>query len=239
MTRIWDDYLTAQDQEVLAHSGYGRRSGFGMRPALFIIDVQYNFVGDEPAPILEAIKTYRTACGENGWVAARHIQRLMEICRARQLPIFYTVAAKRSDDLDYGVTKGKNYRADEPTTRIDTHATEVLDMIKPGPKDFQVVKTAASALFGTGVMSQLNLMDVDTVIITGTTTSGCVRATAVDAAAYNFNVVVPEEAVFDRFEASHAMSLFDLNAKYADVIPVDETATYLESCQANARLAGH
>jgi len=76
-------------------------------------------------------------------------------------------------------------------------------------------------------MSHLNFFDVDTLILTGCTTSGCLRATAVDAYSYNFKVVVPEETAFDRFEASHAINLFDLNCKYADVIPTDEVAAYL------------
>ena len=76
-------------------------------------------------------------------------------------------------------------------------------------------------------MSQLNFLDVDTLIMTGCTSSGCLRATSVDAYSYNFKVIIPEETAFDRFEASHAMSMFDLNCKYADVIPTDEVAEYL------------
>jgi nicotinamidase-related amidase len=77
-------------------------------------------------------------------------------------------------------------------------------------------------------MSHLNFLDIDTLIVTGCTTSGCVRATAVDAFAYNFKVAIPEEATFDRFQSSHALNLFDLNCKYADVIPTEEVARYLE-----------
>jgi isochorismate hydrolase len=77
-------------------------------------------------------------------------------------------------------------------------------------------------------MSHLNFLDIDTLIVTGCTTSGCVRATSVDAFSYNFKVVIPEETTFDRFQSSHAMNLFDLNCKYADVIPTDEVAQYLD-----------
>src|SRR4051794_28268819 len=77
--RIWDDYLTERDRQVFETAGYGRRGGFGTRPALFIIDVQYNFCGDEPEPILEAVKKYRTACGEEAWQAVPHIERLVKI----------------------------------------------------------------------------------------------------------------------------------------------------------------
>jgi maleamate amidohydrolase len=76
-------------------------------------------------------------------------------------------------------------------------------------------------------MSQLNFLDVDTLILVGCTSSGCLRATAVDAYSFNFKVVIPEEAAFDRFQASHAINMFDLNCKYADVIPSAEVAQYL------------
>jgi nicotinamidase-related amidase len=86
-------------------------------------------------------------------------------------------------------------------------------------------------------MSHLNYFDVDTLILTGCTTSGCLRATAVDAYSFNFKVVVPEECAFDRFEASHAINLFDLNCKYVDVIPTDEVRTYLAGLPVRAPIA--
>jgi nicotinamidase-related amidase len=88
-------------------------------------------------------------------------------------------------------------------------------------------KRKPSAFFGTLFMSHLNFLDVDTLIMTGCTTSGCLRATTVDAYSYNFKVVIPEETAFDRFECSHAVNLFDLNCKYADVAPASEVEAYL------------
>ncbi len=90
-------------------------------------------------------------------------------------------------------------------------------------------KRKPSAFFGTLFMSHLNFFDIDTLILTGCTTSGCLRATAVDAYSYNFKTIIPEEASFDRFQASHAINLFDLNCKYADVIPTQEVAAYLQA----------
>ncbi len=226
--RIWDDYLTERDRQVFAAAGYGRRMGFGTRPALFIIDVQYNFCGDEPQPIVEAVKKYRTACGEEAWQAVPHIERLMNVCREKNLPIFYTVSERRPDMLDSGVQVGKSHRGAEKTSQEGTHATQTVEPLRPRPEDFLIGKRKPSAFFGTPFMSHLNFLDVDTLIVTGCTTSGCVRATAVDAFAYNFKVVIPEETTFDRFQSSHAMNLFDLNCKYADVIPTAEVARYLE-----------
>src|SRR5690606_21659356 len=109
--------LTSQDQEVYKAAGYGKRMGFGSRPALFIIDVQYNFLGDEPMPITEAVKKYRTACGQAGWDAAKRIAQLMHIARQRNIPIFYTTSAKRPDLMDAGVQVGKSSRGRELTNQ--------------------------------------------------------------------------------------------------------------------------
>ena len=95
---------------MLAKAGYGKRGGFGTRPALFIIDVQYNFCGDKPEDILEGLKQYRTHCGREAWEAVRHIEPLLHIAREKNLPVFYTESARRADLLDSGVQVGKNHR---------------------------------------------------------------------------------------------------------------------------------
>jgi len=225
--RIWDDFLTARDQQVLAQAGYGKRGGFGKRPALFIIDVQYNFCGDAPQDILEGLKQYRTHCGREAWDAVAHIVPLLELARAQDIPVFYTESARRADLLDSGVQVGKNHRGGEKTVLANTHATQTVAPLAPRAQDIRITKQKPSCFFGTIFMSHLNFLDIDTLILVGCTSSGCLRATAVDAYSYNFKVIIPEEAAFDRFQASHAMSLFDLNCKYADVIPTAEVQAYL------------
>jgi len=227
--RIWDDFLTERDREVYARSGYGKRGGFGKRPALFIIDVQYNFCGETPEDILEGLKTYRTHCGKEAWEAVEHIVPLLHLAREKNIPIFYTESARRPDMVDSGVQVGKNHRGGEKTVLEGTRATQTLEVLAPRPQDILIAKRKPSSFFGTIFMSQLNFFDVDTLILTGCTTSGCLRATAVDAYSFNFKVVVPEETAFDRFQASHAMSLFDLNCKYADVIPTADVTAYLDA----------
>lgn len=239
MTRIWDKFLTEQDKAVYAKAGYGKRGGFGTRPALFIIDVQYNFCGDEPGqPILEGIDQYRTYCGEAGWKAVPHIERLMLLAREKNIPIFYTQSERRPDLIDSGVQVGKNHRGGEKTVLAGTHATQTVAPLAPRPEDMLIGKRKPSAFFGTLFMSHLNFLDVDTLIMTGCTSSGCLRASSVDAYSYNFRVVIPEETAFDRFEASHAINLFDLNCKYADVIPTDDVAAYLQGLEPRAKAGG-
>ena len=236
--RIWDKFLTEHDKKALELSGYGKRGGFGTRPALFIIDVQYNFVGDEPGQSLEdGLAQYRTYCGAAGWKAVPHIERLMTIAREKNLPIFYTQSERRPDMLDSGVQIGKSHRGQEKTSIEGTHDTQTVAPIAPRPQDILIGKRMPSAFFGTPFMSHLNFLDVDTLIVTGCTTSGCLRATTVDAYSYNFKVVIPEETAFDRFEASHAVNLFDLNCKYADVIPTDEVAAYLKGLPVREAIA--
>lgn len=231
-TRVWDKFLTEADKLTYQRAGYGKRGGFGKRPALFIIDVQYNFVGDRPGLTLEeGLDTYRTYCGEAGWKAVPHIERLMHLAREKRIPIFYTQSERRPDMLDSGVQIGKNHRGTERTYQEGTHPTQTVAPLAPRPEDILIGKRKPSAFFGTLFMSHLNFLDVDTLILTGCTTSGCLRATAVDAYSYNFKVTIPEETAFDRFEASHAINLFDLNCKYADVIGVSEIEAYLSGLE--------
>ncbi len=225
--RIWDKFLTERDRKVFDSAGYGKRGGFGTRPALFIIDVQYNFCGDEQQDIFEGLKQYRTHCGPEAWDAVARIEPLLLLAREKNIPIFYTESARRPDMIDSGVQVGKSHRGKEKTSTEGTHATQTVAPLAPRPQDIRIGKRKPSCFFGTIFMSHLNFFDVDTLILVGCTTSGCLRATAVDAYSFNFKVVIPEEASFDRFESSHAINLFDLNAKYADVIPTDEVASYL------------
>jgi nicotinamidase-related amidase len=150
--------------------------------------------------------------------------------------VFYTESARRPDMIDSGVQVGKSHRGTEKTVIEGTHATQTVEPLSPRPQDILIGKRKPSCFFGTIFMSHLNFFDVDTLILTGCTTSGCLRATAVDAYSYNFQVVVPEETAFDRFQASHAINLFDLNCKYADVIPTQEVKAYLNALPVRAEL---
>ncbi|MFQ5902249.1 MAG: isochorismatase family protein, partial [Candidatus Binatia bacterium] len=226
---IWDDILTERDKEVFAKSGYGKRAGFGQRPAVLVIDMNYNFVGDRPEPVLQSVERFRNSCGEEGWEGVYRIRDLLEGAREKHLPTFYTTAQEKRSPLAVGRWQGKNRRSGEDFSEGWSKGNEIVEEIAPQEGDIVVCKQKPSAFFGTALMSMLNEVHADSVLVTGCTTSGCVRASVIDAFSYNLRVSVVEECVFDRGQASHKINLFDMNAKYADVIPLSEALEYIRS----------
>ena len=103
----WGDFLTERDKEVFANSGYGKRAGFGQRPAVLVIDMNYNFVGDRPEPILKSIERFRNSCGEEGWDSVYRIRELLGGARKKHFPIFYTTAQEKKSPLIVGRWQGK------------------------------------------------------------------------------------------------------------------------------------
>jgi nicotinamidase-related amidase len=225
---IWNAFLTEQDKAVFAAAGYGSRQGFGKRPALLIIDVNWAFCGEKSEPILESIKKWRNSCGEDAWVALPFIQSLRDKAHEKGIPVLYTTGVRREDNWDSGSWTWKNRRNGEQTaaaavTNLDGNT--IVDMIAPGPRDLVCYKQKPSGFFGTNLASYLTLLGCDSLIVTGTTTSGCVRATVLDAFSLNYRITLAEEGCFDRSQASHAINLCDMHAKYADVV---KTAEVLE-----------
>ena len=226
---IWNQFLTERDKQIFSNAGYGARQGFGKRPAILIIDVNYNFCGDKPEPILESVKRWRNSCGEEAWEGIKAIRRLLLAARAKNLPVIYTTGVRRPDGWDAGSWSWKNTRAGE---RVKTPVTNlpgdtIVPEIGPEARDIVITKHKPSAFHGTPLASFLNLFDADSLIVCGTTTSGCVRASVVDAFSDNYRVTVVEEGCFDRAQASHALSLCDMHAKYADVVKLDEVVGFI------------
>lgn len=232
--RVWDKFLTERDKRVFEKSGFGALAGFGRRPALLVIDVNYGFCDEKPLPIEESIKRWHTSCGEEAWDAIGHIRKLIDKCREKGVPVIYTTGTRREDGWDTGSWKWKNSRSTEV---VEVHETEhdrseIVAEIAPGPRDIVVLKRKPSGFFGTDLVSFLNLLQCDSILVTGTTTSGCVRATVIDAFSYNFRVTIAEEGCFDRSQASHAVNLCDMHAKYADVVTTGEILRYLDELPA-------
>jgi nicotinamidase-related amidase len=219
MARVWDKFLTAQDRAVFEASGYGVNIGFGERPALLIVDMSYGFTGDKPEPLLQSIRTWHNSCGEAAWCTIPVIRRLTDAFRDRRLPVIYTTGSFREDNWDSGSALWKNALTSAMArTRPNLDPNRIVEEIAPQPQDIVVLKQKPSGFLGTNLLNYLVLLRCDSIILAGTTTSGCVRATAVDAYSYNFRVTVAEDACSDRFEFSHAASLYDMHVKYADVI---------------------
>ncbi len=231
----WDDVILEIDKEVYRQAGYGKKQGFGKRPAILIIDILYNFVGDKPEPILKSIEKYHNSCGEWGWIAIKSVKKLIEAGRKKSIPIIYTKGERRKDLFDAGRWKGKIERAKlEEATDIEGHiGNDIVKDIEPKPEDIVIIKKKPSAFFGTPLISYLIDLGVDSLIICGTTTSGCVKATVIDAFSYNYVVSVVEECVFDRGIVPHKVNLFDINAKYGDVVPLEATLNYINRLPKN------
>jgi len=222
--RPWEGIIPENELEIYRNAGWGNPTGIGRRPALLIIDVQYRSMGHEPIPIEEAIKAMPTSCGEHGWRTIPHIARLLGAFREMGAPVLYPyVAPKRSYDRGQFEAKVPGVMDVVPS------AYAFVKEVSPRDKDIQIPKFQASAFHGTALSSYLVGLGVDTVIVTGCTTSGCVRATVVDACALNYKVVVPQDAVYDRSQVSHAVNLFDMASKYADVMPTDDLIRLLRA----------
>lgn len=224
MTRPWDGIISEEEQRAYNAAGFGRATGIGKRPALLIIDVQYRTVGTTPKPFWEAIEEFPTSCGEVAWQAVGNISRLLKVFRERQWPVLYPHVAPK-EAFDYGRLSDKV----PAIMNVASKGYEFVAEIAPSEKDILLPKKHPSAFFGTPLASYLINLGADSLVVTGCSTSGCVRSSVVDAFAYNFRVLVPEDAVYDRSATSHAVNLFDMASKYADVMPTGEALATLRA----------
>ncbi len=232
---VWDAYLSERDRRIFGSAGYGRRAGFGKRPVVLVIDVNYNFVGDRPEPIEESVKRWRNSCGLEGWAAVSAIARLLDAARSAHIPVIYSTGVDlRSDGWDAGRWADKNTRNLEDVTVHLDNGNTIVPAIAPRPEDIVIRKYKPSVFFGSLLAGFLVDLGADSLICCGGTTSGCVRATVLDGFSLNYRMAVVEECTFDRGQASHAINLFDMQAKYADVVSLEETVAYL--CSRDAQL---
>ncbi len=204
------------DEEFFRQRGFGIKIGFGERPALIIIDMLKGFT-DPSMPLGASLDKEIEAQ-----------KPLLEVAHERGIPvIFSTVIYHEAEAKDAGLWGLK--MKGSLTLAAGSEAVKIDPRLAMQPQDVLLVKKYASCFFGTDLVPRLNNRRIDTLIITGCTTSGCVRATAVDAVQNGFRPMVVREAVGDRSAAAHEQSLFDLNAKYADVVSLDETLQYLKT----------
>jgi len=198
-----------------AAGGFGKGLDPGERPALLVIDFVRAYLVQD-SPLYAGVENARVAC-----------VKLLQAARAVRIPVIHTNVVYQPGGLDGGVffRKVPALACFERGARPDLAAfAEGLD---PEPGETVISKQYASAFFGTTLASTLTALAVDTVLLAGLSTSGCVRASAVDACQHGFIPLVVRDAVGDRHPAPHEANLFDLQAKYAEVVTLDQALAYL------------
>lgn len=224
--RVWDRFLTEQDAAHVEVAPALKKGG-GDRPAVLLVDLYRGAFGDEPEPLLDATRTWPGSCGLAGWQALPHIQRLLAEARELGIPVVHITGLEGMPGWRDANPRGGQATEDMATTARQRRRYDIVDELAPIEGEVALRKSAPSAFWGTPLVGLLTGLRVDTVVVAGESTSGCVRATVVDAKSNRFKVIVPEECVFDRHEAPHAINLFDMDQKYADVVPLDEAIDYL------------
>ena len=203
-----------QARDVYAKAGLGQGVTMGERPAVLVIDFSCGFtdpecaLGSDMTPEVEATK------------------RLLDVARAKGLPIVYTTIGFEPSLKDGGLWMQKVPALGD--LQMSGRWVDIDPRLAPRDDETVIVKKGASGFFGTNLASVLVSQKVDSVILCGATTSGCIRATAIDLLQYGWPTMVPRECVGDRAQAPHEANLFDIQAKYADVVSVDDAIAYLE-----------
>lgn len=215
----WKDVVSEETLEV--YKPYQRETYIGSRPAVLAIDL-YNLVFEGGSlPVHEVVKEFPTSCGVYAWGAVKPIQELLALARSNGIPIIYTTNETRKE------VDPTSVQATKRRSKIVEGAFKIREEFKPEPKDLIIYKERASAFFGTPLIAHLIHHEINSLIVCGETTSGCVRASVVDAYSHGFNTVVVEECCFDRSFLSHKINLFDLHHKYADVMHLEEVKRHL------------
>jgi len=227
--RGWDAYLSDRDKRLFPAAGYGGLVGFGERPVVLVVDVSYAFTGDVREPIFDSVRRWHNSAGEEAWDAVDNIALLLQAARSKHLPIIYTTGPLEPLPAGFGWGLGlaKCTRETEDLDRPE--ANQIIREIAPQPVDIVIQKPMPSAFFGTPLSSYLIDLKADSLIVCGVSTSGCVRASVNDGFSLNYRMLVAEECTFDRGQASHWLNLFDMHMKCADVLPMCEIVSYLET----------
>jgi maleamate amidohydrolase len=201
-------------REIYERATFGTPLELGERPAVLVIDLANGFtdpeqrLGADCTDVIEATK------------------RLLDEARPRGLPVIFTAVGLDGSGKDGGLWAKKMPALED--LRLGTPACDIDPRLERRPDEPLVMKKGASAFFGTNLSAILADQRIDTVILTGVTTSGCIRATAVDLVQHGYPAIVPRECVGDRVPGPHEANLFDINAKYADVVSLDEALAYVE-----------
>jgi maleamate amidohydrolase len=204
-----------QARRVYEQAGLGQKVTLGSRPAVLIVDFSCGFT--DPECTLGADMTEEVEA----------TKRLLDAAREKGLPVIFTTIGFEASLKDGGLWLQKVPSLGD--LQLGGRWVEIDPRLEAREDETVIVKKAASAFFGTNLVAVLNTERVDTVVLCGATTSGCVRATAVDLLQNGWPTIVPRECVGDRAQAPHDANLFDINAKYADVVSLEDALAYIES----------
>lgn len=211
------DNLYQKEKDFFEEKGFGVKLGFGKKPALVVVDIIRAFT--DPKKLL----------GTDMAEVIEQTNKVIDACRQAGAPIYFTTTGYHDESLSDGGVWVLKLKKGASDLRLGTSNVEQDPRLHYVPEDDVIVKKYASCFFGTDLTSRLVSRGCDTVLIVGATTSGCVRATAVDAVQSGFRPIVIEEAVADRSETAHKQSLFDIEAKYGDVVSVEDVQNYLKA----------
>jgi len=214
----WRDIVDEETLEI--YQPYRREVRVGRAPALLAIDLYNKAYQGGDRPVREVNARYSGACGEHAWKAIEPTRKLLAAARAAGIPVIYTTR--------HAETAGVH----STHRRIGAESEELYHIRQefcPLAGDLVIYKERASAFFGTPLIAHLRKLGAESLIIFGESTSGCVRASTVDAYSYGFHNVLVEECTYDRSLLIHKVNLFDLHHKYADVMHVEEVLAHLES----------
>lgn len=236
--RVWDRFLTEHDKAHLARRSRPRtRRVLGGRPAILNIDNYRGAAGDARGDVLDQVGDWPSAMGHVAWDALDNVATLLAAARGAGIPCAHVtgLGEEHSGIASWTGRPSPDLSAMTPE-QADRHRRRHDFMPQAAPIDGEIVlrKNAPSAFFGTPLAAALRGLDVDTLIVTGESTSGCVRASVVDARSHRFNVIVVEECVYDRHESTHAINLFDMDQKYAPVLPLAEVLAWIETWRGDA-----
>ncbi len=224
----WKDIVSAEILKI--YEPYRREVFVGPRPALLAIDL-YNLVfrGDPDKAPHELVAEFPNSCGRFAWEAVGPIQRLFAACREGGLPVFHVTGSVRKGRVQSTLRQhGNGTSAD----MLDIHPA-----FAPEAGEVVIRKERASAFHSTPLVAHLVQAGVSSLIVCGESTSGCVRASVVDAYSNGYHVTIAEECVFDRFELSHKVNLFDMHHKYADVMVLDDIVEHIRRTYGAAQAA--
>jgi maleamate amidohydrolase len=218
----WRDVIPEAD--IKLYAGWRRETFVGPRPALLAIDLYDLVYRGGPHSPYELNDDYPGTCGIHAHQAIAPTQRLLAGARAAGLPVFYCTQDTRPNNRPPGAVSTRRRR---PTPGGNPYA--IYQAFTPQPTDIVIYKQRASAFQGTPLSSHLALLGIQSLIVCGESTSGCVRASVVDGYSSGRHVTIVEECTYDRAELTHKVNLFDLHHKYADVMHLDEVLAHLES----------